>query len=331
MGRIAVGIDVSSKKLDVAVHEGDEGSFENSPPGHKKLLKWLKKQAKRKGVTVVLESTGYYGLDIALFLHEKKNVDVHYVNPMAAKGYAKAGMVRAKTDKVDARVLARMAHADRSDPWNPPAPHLRALRAYTRRIRTLINNRTREKNRLAALSATGTTPEPIVDDIRDTIGALDARIDKLWAAALEFAKSHADLRSDIELLDTVAGIGERSAVELLGEIRCMPEDLTAKQLVAQAGLDPRARQSGMRDGKRSISKMGSSNLRAALHMVAVTAVRSCPQVKAYYTMLVEQKGKAKLVALVAVARKLLHCIHGMMQTNTPWDPARFYMPRTVSA
>ena len=77
--------------------------------------------------------------------------------------------------------------------------------------------------------------------------------------------------------------------------------------------------------------MGSRYLRASLYMVAVTAVRACPQVKAYYLVLTEQRNKANNVALVAVARKLLHCVHGMLATNSAWDPDRFYTPRPQTA
>lgn len=320
---VAAGIDVSKGKLDVAVYEGLEGSFDNDPSGHKKLVKWLRKQAKRKTAVVALESTGNYGLDIALTLHDHPLIEVHYVNPMAAKGFAQAGLVRAKTDRVDARVLAELARSRRTSPWTPPPDYALQLRAITRRIRAQVNNRTREKNRLESLSRTQTTPEVVLDDIRESIRLLTQRIEALRKAAVAHVQQHEVLRRDAKLIRTIPGFAETSSAEVLGELVCLPNDLTAKQLVAQAGLDPRARQSGQTDKRRSISKMGSSHLRAALHMAAMTAVRCSTPVRTFYDVLVEERKKPRNVALVAVSRKLLCSIHAMLLARTSWNPQKF--------
>lgn len=322
--KTAVGIDVGSRVFHVAF-DGDErvAEFENSDDGRKKLLSYLKKHAKGEAV-VALESTGPYGLDLALALSRQKRVQVRYINPAAAKGYASAGFVRAKTDRVDARMLARMAADERGRPWEPPSDHALVLRAITRRIRALINDRTREKNRLQSTKAVAQLPELLVQDIEANIAALDARIEHLRAHALEHARRDAEVAAALDLLVTIPGVAEATAVEVLAEILCMPRDLNARQLVAQAGLDPRPKQSGTKDGPRSISKMGSSHLRAALHMAAINGVRWCPEIAGFHGVLTEERKKPKLVAYVAVARKLLHTVHGMLRSKTAFEASRFY-------
>jgi transposase len=326
----AVGIDVGSKTFHVAFDADDRvAEFENSAEGRKKLVSYIKKHTKR--AVVVLESTGPYGFDLALELHRQKRIEVRYVNPAAAKAYAKSGLVRAKTDRVDARMLARMAADGRGQVWDPPSDHRIALRAMTRRIRTLTNDRTREKNRLHAVEAVEALPRELVEDIQLSIAALDERIARLKVMAVEHARKDPEVAAAIELLDSIKGIGVATAVELLGELLCMPSDLTARQLVAQAGLDPRAKQSGMKDGRRSISKMGSRYLRGTLHMAAINGVRWCPEIRAFYNVLTEERNKPKLVAYVAVARKLLHTIHGILRSKTAFDAKRFYNPRQKAA
>lgn len=118
-----VGVDVGAKAFHVAF-DGREDvlTFDNTADGQKKLVRYVKKHS-TAGVRVVLESTGVYGLDLALALHAVKRFEVVYVNPRAAKGFASAGMVRAKTDRIDAHALAAMAAAGRGQRWQPPSMH----------------------------------------------------------------------------------------------------------------------------------------------------------------------------------------------------------------
>lgn len=323
--KTGVGIDVGSKRLHVAIHGSDEvWEFENTDKGRRLLIDHVKRT---KGPLVAaLESTGPYGLDLALALHHEKRFEVRYINPMAAKGYVKAGLVRSKTDRVDARVLARMAQVGQGVVWQPPSDHALELRGLTRRIRTLTNDRTREKNRLASGQATATTSEAVIADTQDSIEALDRRIAALRVAALAHARSDKEVAAMIDLLITIRGVAENTAVEFLGEVLCMPRDLTPKQLVAAAGLDPRAKQSGKKDSPRSISKMGSKFLRATLHMAAINGVRWCPEIKAFHDVLTQDRKKKELVSYVAVARKMLTTMHGMLKSKTPFEASKFYRP-----
>lgn len=321
-----VGIDVGSKALHVAVHGQDEVHvFDNTAAGRAKVVAYLKKRSAL--VVVTLESTGVYGLDLALALHGLKRFTVRYLNPMRAKAFMKARSGRSKTDRVDARLLAELSATVDLPAWTPPAAHALELRSVTRRIRTLVNDRTREKNRLAAVSATDAFADLLRSDVEDSIARLDERIVRLQTAAVAFARGFEDLSRAMDLLVTYPGIAENSAVEILGELACMPSDLTAPQLVAQAGLDPRPDQSGGRDGKRSISKMGSSYLRAILYIAAVNTVRWCPEIARFHAVLTGERKKPSKVAYVAVARRLVHSIHGVLASQTPFDAARFYSPK----
>ncbi len=323
---LAVGVDVGSRVFHVAVHgEQEVREFENSIAGRKALVRHLKKR--RRDVRVVLESTGVYGLELALLMHEQKRFTVFYVNPMAAKAYASRGLLRrAKCDRIDALALARMAGDDLGNPWSPPKEEFRSLRWRTRRIRSLVKDATREKNRLSAAEAGG-APADVVEDLRANITAIEVRIQSMRSQTIQYARGEAGLEREVELLCSIPGIAEATAVEVLGELCCMPSDMTPRQLVAQAGLDPRTKQSGRLDAPRHISKMGSKYLRATLHMASINSARWCPEVGAFYKVLTEERRKHSLVARVAIARKLLHCMHGMLKSGSTFDASRFYNPR----
>lgn len=328
-----VGVDVSAKELTVAVQRGTEDievfAVTNTPDGHKELLK--RALGGRQGAArFVLEATGLYSLDVALFLEAHPRAEVMVANPRAAKAFARARMRRAKTDTVDARLLLEFAQNMPFQSWKAPSQGALTLRTYARRLRNLANDRAREKNRLHALSASNAMPQAIRDDIEDNLAHLELRIDKLEAQAISFLKSQPDLKDRAELLITLPGIAWRSAIYILGELACLDADMDARQLVAHAGLDPRPFQSGTSvHANARISKAGNKYLRAALYMPAITASRCAPEVKAFYERLA-QKGKRGLQPAIAVMRKLLHAIHGVLRSATPYDPSRF-SPHAVAA
>lgn len=317
-----VGIDVSRKTLHLCIH-GDDRVYEfaNEAAGHKQLITFLKKR--RKACHLVLESTGVYGLDIALALQAVISFVVHYLNPIQARNFAKAVMRRAKTDKVDARCLAAMAAAIKLPVWQPPTLVRLQLRAMTRRARKLVEQQTAEKNRRSAVQATNTSPECVLADIDEHLTFLAGRIKRLQKLAWEKAQQDEELAGWLDILVTVPGIAEVTGTELVAEMGCLPADLTPKQLVAQAGLDPRPKQSGMVDSARHISKMGSSHLRCALHIAAVNVVRWSPQVRAQFDRLHVEKNKPKLVAYTAIARKLLVVLHTILANGSTFQPERF--------
>ena len=318
-----VGIDVSARTLQVAIG-GPDGvrdlEFSNDAEGHKKLCKVLTK--KGVSVRVCLEATGNYSLDVAIALTATKGVEVMIVNPRSARHFADAQLRRAKTDRVDARAL--LDYAQRMDfiVWQRPSQERMHLRQYARRIAALIEDTTAEKNRLVASKATGETPRLVLSDIEKGIQQLESRVGELEAAALELIDSAPDLKRLMGFATSIKGIAERSAIRILGELLLLPTDMSPREIVAHAGLDPRPRQSGAKDAKRQISRLGNTRLRAALFLPALVAARYEPAVREVYERLVA-RNKLKMVATVAIMRRLLVALWVMILREQPFDPAKF--------
>ena len=318
-----VGIDVSAKTLQVAIG-GPDGvqdlELTNDAAGHQKLCKHLSK--KGVSVRVCLEATGNYSLDVAIALSAAEGVEVMIVNPKSARHFAEAQLRRAKTDRVDARALLDYAQRMPFVAWVRPSQERLHLRQIARRISSLIEDATDEKNRLAASRATGETPKLVLCDIEEGIEQLERRVTKLEAAALELIAGAPDLTRLLRVVTSIKGIAERSAIRLLGELLMLPADMSPREVVAHAGLDPRPRQSGARDAKRQISRVGNARLRAALFLPAMVAARYEPAVRAVYERLVE-RNKQKMVATVAIMRRLLVALWSMILREEPFDPEKF--------
>ena len=320
------GIDVSSQTLHLTVRKRNkktnEGVFDNNAEGHQKLIVFLKKH---RVENVCLEATGIYHLDLALALHKAKKIQVMVVNPKAAKHFSEALMSRTKTDLTDKDMLAEFAERMAFTPWCPPEDEIIAVRACSRRLAALTQQKAAAKNQLHALSATDSTPEFIIEDAQLSIEQIEKQIHTLKTKTLELIKQHELIYQTLRLLVSIKGIAETSAIQLIGELLVLPKDMSAKQWVAFAGLDVRHNQSGTSLNKKSrISKVGNRYVRHALYMPALSATRYEPNVKAYYLHLQNNRGLTKRQALCAVMRKLLHAIHGMLKTQSTFDGTRFY-------
>lgn len=319
------GIDVGAKELVVNV-QGATGSKQMTVPNQFSGFADLKKRFKKwKVKRVVLEATGIYHLDLALFLHGVKSLEVMVLNPRAARHFAQARMTRSKTDAVDAQVLAEFGRCMPFEAWQPPTQAVLALRACSRRLATLTYQRTRAKNQHHALSSTDSTPGFILADAELTLTQLDQQIAGLEEKTLALIAEDDALTRAMDLLLSIKGVGNKSAIQLLGELLVLPGDMRAKQWVAMAGLDPRHHQSGTSIEKKArISKAGNRYLRTALYMPALSASRHVPEVKGYYEHLIQDRGLKKIQALCAVMRKLLHAIHGMWRSDSQFQAERFY-------
>lgn len=315
---LLAGVDVSKRWFDAAASDGRARRFDNDPAGHRAFLAWLKRPAR-----VVLEATGTYGLDLALALHEHPRCEVMVANPRLIKGFAQAVAQRQKTDKADATTILAFAERMPFEPWAPPEPALVELRAIARRIADLTVERARERNRLQALRASAAHSRLVANDVAVNLRHLTRRIERLVEQAVALVEAHAALARAYGHLTSVRGIAAKSAVQILPELLALPPDMTAKAWVAHAGLDPREHESGSSvRGRVRISKVGSVHLRRALYMPAVVAARTEPRVRAYYEELVG-RGKRPMVAHVAVMRKLLHALHGMLRHGADFDGERF--------
>ena len=322
-----VGIDVSYKEIVVVISVKGKArkakTFENTASGHKTIIQLL---SKLKGESrVCLEATGIYHFDLAVALSRAKNIEVMVINPKAAHNFAKVLMKRSKTDAIDAEILAVYSERMPFESWQRPADECITLRAFSRRITALNKQKIQAKNQLHALKSTTETPKLVIEHLEALIELLDAQIKAHREAGLEIIQQHKQLAEYFILITSIKGIAEASAIQILAELMILPEDMTARQWVAYAGLDPRAFESGSSVSKKPrISKAGNKFIRQALYMPALVAVRHEPNIKGYYIHLIEDNGLKKMQAICAVMRKLLHAIHSMLKAKKEFDGTCFY-------
>jgi len=321
-----IGVDVDSEELVCMMQRGGQrlplARFANTASGHKKFIRWATKGD--HPARVCLEATGIYSLEFALALHRAKNVEVMVVNPRAIKDFVRACMQRAKTDAVDAGGILDYLERMPFTAWQPPAPEILELQAINRRIGQLNTELTREKNRRHAAEFAGASADAIAHDIEVNIHHLERRIERMQDSGLKLVRGLPALAAKLAHLVSAKGIGEASAMRILAELLVLPDDLAAPQWVAHAGLDPRPYESGTSIHRpRRISKVGNSRLRAALYMPALVAIQHQPNVKAFYDKLVAA-GKKPMQAVVAVMRKLLHAIWGMLRHDQDFDGNKFF-------
>lgn len=323
-GTQCVGVDVSADEITVAIEgRAQRVTLTNDANGHQRLVRLLTRKGRR--VRVCLEATGIYHLDLALALHRAAGIAVMVVNPTAARDFGRALLLRSKTDRVDAGVLLEFAQRMPFEPWQPPAPEILDLRAIVRRTEALTLTRTQERNRLHAAGRCAELTSAIAWDIEAHLEHLAQSMARLQQQALAIVTGHPELARRFARLVSVRGIASVSALRILAELAVLPADMTPRQWVAHAGLDPRALDSGTSLHKPArISRKGNRHLRAALYMPAMVAVREEPNVRGFYQKRITG-GLKPIQALVAVERKLLHAIHGMWSSNSDFEGEKFYV------
>jgi len=313
-----LGIDVSKDKLDVALlcadGNRDIAQFENNRQGFNSLRHFLKKRVKGR-LHGCLEATGHYSDAIALFLHEV-GYTVSVVNPAQIKSYGDSQLRRTKTDAQDALLIADFCRTQQPPAWQPPAPEGVQLQAMVRHLEALMQMRQQESNRLhAALDS------PVVTDaIRTHLAFLDSQIDDLQTRIRQHVTDYPHLRQQRDLLTSIPGIGELTAVRLLAELPHWQSFTEPNQVAAFAGLAPQHRLSGSSvRGRARLSKRGSARLRTVLFMPALVAKQHNPVLAAFAQRLLAA-GKPKLVVVAAVMRKLLLLAFAILKSGQPFDP-----------
>jgi transposase len=309
-----VGVDIAKTKFDVALlRQGKYRSkvFPDSAEGHQQFLAWLRTHG-AEAAPVCMEATGSYFEPLACFLADHQ-VRVSVVNPAAVAAFAHAELSRTKTDRTDARLIARFAASQQPPAWSPPTRHIRQLRDLMRRIEDLQQIERQEQNRLDV--ATDTTRASI-QSVLDTV---QREIKTLRQLIRDHIDRHPDLQDKARLLDSIPGIGEATVAWLLAEIRF--ENFSgAAALAAFTGLSVRLRRSGSSlNAKPRLSKTGSSRLRRILYFPAMSACTHNPLVRAFYQRLLAN-GKTKKQALCAAMRKLLHIAYGVIKSGKPFNP-----------
>ena len=324
-----IGIDVGSKSLVVAIRHKNRiqkvKTYSNTFNGHKRINSLACKYLKYGDVLITMEATGSYYLDLAIALSNNKNLKVMVVNPRATKAFWQAAMGRSKTDKIDAEMLALFAEKMEYPLWKRPSNSAIQLRYTARMIHTFTVNKAAAYNQLHALKSCNESPKMVIEAVLQEIAFFEKIIDSITLEAVSIIKKNKHLEESFNLIQTIKGFGQTSAIQLLAEVMLIPDGLTHRQWVAFAGLDPRHIQSGISVHKKSrISKAGNRHLRKTLFMPALSASRYDPYVKGYFHHLVEDQKLAKLQAIAAIMRKLLHAIHGMLLDRKPFDNKRFF-------
>jgi transposase len=310
-----LGVDIAKQKFDVALFvdgKTKHKTCKNSVEGFETLMNWLERQGVQK-VHACLEATGNYGEDLGLYLHEAGHV-VSIVNPARIKGFGQSELIRTKTDKIDAGLIARFCLAMKPDPWRPPSPEIRALRALVRRVDSLIDMRSQEKNRISM------SHESVIPLIKGHIDYLDKEIEKIRDEIADLIDRDPDLRKKKALLDSIPAIGTATIPHILAELDDLEKFNHVRELVAFIGLAPRETLSGSSiKGKPRLCKIGHARLRKALYMPALVSIQCNPVMIAFYKRL-KEKGKNGKVIVCAIMRKLVHIIFGILKSGKKYDP-----------
>lgn len=303
-----LGIDVSQSTLHLAAPHKFLKEFENSVPGMTQLIKCVRQQTPQG---IVLEASGGYERLVCEALQDA-DLPVTVAQPGCIKHFAKCLNVLAKTDRIDARVIAHFGVATTPEPTPKTPENVRRFRALVDRRQQIVEDRVRESNRLETCADADMRQhlQNQLDHLRDLETALDKQIDRL-------VKTDAELAEKARTMTELKGVGTKTAVVLLAHF---PElgSLGRQQVAALAGVAPHANESGRWKGKRRIYG-GRAAVRKAMYMAAKTAARWCPIISEFYNRL-RANGKSYNQALIACARKMLIRLNTLLNTNQTKTP-----------
>jgi len=308
MYKFHVGIDVSKRKLDVAISNSHHLlQVANEEAGFKELIKKL---PNKKHCLIVLEASGGYEKSVANYLRSKK-YNVAIVNAKRVRDFAKASGKLAKTDHIDANVIMAFAKAFNPAPQALATPTEQERLNHLNRRSQLVKMIATEKQHLEQ------SPKDFHAGIKKHIKYLEKALEKIETQLKKQIKSDPALQDKVERLDAIKGVGDVTAMNILLN---MPElgQLTPKEVSALAGVAPYNKDSGQMKGKREIWG-GRAPVRAALYMAVLSARQFNPVIKKFYDRLIG-KGKLAKVAMVACMRKLIIIMNAMMRDNLPWQP-----------
>lgn len=313
-----IGNDMAKATFDVAfpLPNGKyqtKAKFPNTPKGYAQFLAWRAKHA--PDAAVGMEATGIYHEALARALVEA-GVTVYVANPARVKAFGQAEGVRTKTDRSDAKLIARFFEAQRADklhPYVPPTASEVKLRALVRRRDDLQEMLQMEQNRLEVADIS------VQQGIHDVIRTLEEQIKQVRKAIQDHIDNDPDLRGRHQLLTSIPGVGDTSSAQLLAFLGDLNKYSDVRQVVAHAGLNPAQRQSGNYEGKARISRVGDANFRKKLYMPALTGKTYNPTLKAFAERLSE-KGKPFKVIMCALMRKLIHLVWGVLKSGRPFEP-----------
>ncbi|MFP3032284.1 MAG: IS110 family transposase [Wolbachia sp.] len=318
-----LGIDISKDRFDVFLsfiskkgkRETRKRNFKNEDSGFQGLQDFLQKHNVEE-VKACMEATGCYGEALAEFLHNA-GYFVSVVNPYCIKSYARSKLVRQKNDQTDAEIIADYCQRQEPTRWTPPSPELKKLKhlyrcsAALKDELTLVNNHLEKKERL---------PKEVANAWEDLAMNIEQKIETIKNSIRELLKQHKELLENFQLLLTISGIGEESAIAILAEVPDIKAFRDARQLAAYAGVIPRNITSGSSIyAKPRLSKSGSRTLRKAMYFPAIVAKNHNPIIMTFCKRL-KEKGKHNMAIVGAAMRKLLHIVFGVLSSKKAFDP-----------
>jgi len=315
---VAVGVDIAKAHFDAArLADGKykHKKFDNTPAGLALFAEWLAGFG-GENPHICLEATGTYGIPLAEFL-AGRGFHVSVANPAKVAAFGKSELSRAKTDKADAKLIARYALAMRPAPWTPPPAEIRDLQTLLRRAEQLQKMERMEQNRL------DTADPAVAGSIRAVLATLDKELQDTQDKIRRHIDGSPTLKGRAGLLESIPGVGEATAAWLLTLLSEHYGFADAKQAAAHAGLAPVIRQSGKSAGQTRIAKTGDPLLRKALYMPMLSAWQHNPAIRAFCERL-KAKGKSGKAIVCAAMRKMIHIAFAILKSGRPFDPG--YQP-----
>jgi transposase len=311
-----LGIDIAKAKYDVAlIVQGKYRTkvFEYSVEGFGGLKAWLAKQGVELGqLHACMEATSQYSERLARWLYEA-GARVSVVNPLQIKAYGQSLLNRQKTDRADAQLIARYCEAQQPAAWTPPSPAVRKLQALVARLEALQLMRVAELNRQSIAETA------VAGSIGTVLATLEAEIQRIEKEISDHIDGNPDLRHKRELIESIPGIGPKTSMSFLAWFAGPKQFDDVRQAVAFVGLSPRTHESGSSiRGKARIAKLGNARLRKALYFPAIVAIQHNPVIAAFARQL-RSRGKHNMTIIVAVMRKLVHFIYGVLRSGTPFQ------------
>ena len=320
-----LGIDISKDSFHVELSINDKlrhRRFANRKEGFAELRAWLAKH-EATPVHACLEATGPYSEALAFYLHEQGHT-VSVVNPVRIKAFGQSELLRNKDDQPDAKLIRRFCEKQRPAAWTPPPAHFRELQALTRHLENLLEMRQQQLNRLET-----TTAKTVIKSLRKLVTHVEAEIKRTEQQINDHVDRYPDLKQQCQLLESIPGIGTRTATRLLAEIEHIGQYKSARQVAAYAGLTPKNNRSGTLRGPTHLSKTGNARVRKALFLPAMVAKQHNPIVRNFCQRL-ERHGKNKMQLLGAAMRKLIHIAFGVLKSGKAFDPTHELLPKAVS-
>lgn len=317
-----LGIDVGKHDLFchlITLDETPSARFDNTPAGIKTLITWATKLAPPQQLSACLEQTGHYGKLVAKALFEANILSLHLVNPRQIKAYGSQKLRRNKSDTADAKLIAQFLKSEHGDliSWQPQSADNEKVTQLSRYAESMTRDNAKLKTKCEAA-----TCSIVLRSLKKRIIAQEKEIEAIRKQINKIIISNELLKIQSELIRSIPGVGEVCCHIVLAELPEIELFSSARQLAAWAGVTPKHHKSGT-SGRTTtpITKVGSAQLRSGLYMPAMNARVFNPLLKAFGDRL-KENGKTPKQIIIAVMRKLLHQIYGILKSGEPYNPEK---------